>query len=237
MKLRLKINWAIIAIISIMVFIFARGFFRQANSDFLDEFSEILGLFFMFFGQIIRISARGYKSEHSQNGGFLITTGPYSLVRNPMYLGIFLICLGAILLFFKWWTALIFLLFFITRYVSLIISEEKKLLAVFPKEYAEYQKTVPRIIPGWNSLAKKDIGDYLYLKLQWCKKESNQIIAVLFIALFLESFEDILNEGWQSFTKEIIPMVILVMVFVGLVLYLLSKTKRSKDVSGKSNSY
>ncbi|MBM3243381.1 MAG: hypothetical protein FJZ12_00890 [Candidatus Omnitrophica bacterium] len=77
-------------------------FFRRPNHNFMNIISEIFGFSFVLLGQLIRISARGLKAENSQNGNRLIKKGPYSLVRNPMYLGIVLISLGVVLILFKW---------------------------------------------------------------------------------------------------------------------------------------
>ena len=45
----------------------------------------------------------------------LITRGPYSLVRNPIYLGMFGMILSTGLVFSHWWLALIAIVFFLDR--------------------------------------------------------------------------------------------------------------------------
>lgn len=237
MKRRLKINGFIIFIAVLLIALFPTIFFRKATEDFFDEVIEIFGVAFILLGQIFRVSARGFKSEHSQNGNILIQGGPYALVRNPMYLGILLIGIGIVLMLFNWWVVCIFLLVFIIRYLSLIFKEEKKLKALFPKDYPHYHKGVPRILPSMAMLLQKDIGEYLPLKLPWLKREMGSILTVLLIVLLLESWEDIKNEGLRVYLREAIPMTITIILFVVLIIYLSRRTGGlTKDVSNKGET-
>ena len=93
MKKRLKINGFIMFIAVLLILIFPAIFFRKPGSYLYDSIMEIIGIVLILLGQFLRVSARGYKSEHSNNSRSLIQGGPYALVRNPMYLGI-LLCIG-----------------------------------------------------------------------------------------------------------------------------------------------
>ena len=186
MKRRLKINGFIVFLAVLAAIIFPRIFFRHDSIMLADEMAEILGVAFVLLGQVLRASARGYKSEHSQEGGKLIYAGPYSLIRNPMYLGILLIGTGVVLVLFNWVAAAIFLLIFTARYIPLIFKEEKKLESLFPRDYQEYRRTVPRVLPSPAALLKRDIAEYLPLKLIWLKKELGSILAVLLITFLIE---------------------------------------------------
>jgi protein-S-isoprenylcysteine O-methyltransferase Ste14 len=210
----------------LMVAIFPELFFRQQRIGFLDGVAEVFGIALILFGQILRVSARGYKSEMSFNGHHLAEGGPYDLVRNPMYLGIILISLGVILMLFEWWAILIFFLFFALRYIYLIVKEEKALLEAFPKDYAAYQCRVPRIIPSLGYLLKKDIREYLPLRFIWVKKEIGAIIGVLFLALFLESWEDIKRQGLALYLIEAKYMAMVILLFFALTFYLAKYTRR-----------
>ena len=154
MKKRLKVNGIIMGCVAIVVAFLPGIFFRNNPPGGLEEYIEILGFSFILLGQIIRVSSRGYKAEHSRESQALIQAGPYQVVRNPMYLGILLIGLGVVLAVFKLWVAVIFLIVFVIRYILLIYKEEKKLLAAFPGAYQQYCKKVPRILPSLSNLIK-----------------------------------------------------------------------------------
>jgi protein-S-isoprenylcysteine O-methyltransferase Ste14 len=208
----------------LLISFFPTLFFRHTKEEFLDGVIELFGVVFILLGQIFRVSARGYKSEYSRNGNLLIQGGPYALVRNPMYLGILLIGLGIVLALFNWWVVAIFLLIFATRYVSLIFKEEKRLLARFSKEYADYRGKVPCIFPPIRMLLQNDISEYLPLKLSWLKKEIGSILAVLFMVVLLESWEDIKREGPKVYFAEAAMLTATVILFVGLIIYLNRRT-------------
>lgn len=234
MKRRLKINGFIVFLAVLLITVFPAVFIRNTEPSLWGEIVEIFGIALILLGQIFRVSARGYKSEHFPTGGALIQDGPYSLVRNPMYLGILLIGLGIVLVLFKWWVVCIFLLIFIIRYVSLIFKEEKKLLATFSKDYRDYRSRVPLILPSMQAIVQRDISEYLPLKLSWLKKEIGPVLAVLLIVLFVESWEDIKNEGPGVYFREATLFLITFALFIGLTIYLSLRTySYNQDASNK----
>ena len=74
----------------------------------------------------------------------LVTDGPYSYSRNPIYLGLMLIFTGFQLALNSLLFFLIIPLFFLIRKAVLI--EEQLLEDFFKKEYLDYKKNVPRFI-------------------------------------------------------------------------------------------
>lgn len=229
MKPRLKINGFLVVSSLILIVIFPKFFFRKASTSFVDQISEILGIVFILLGQLFRASARGYKSEYSSQGLTLVQGGPYSLVRNPMYLGILLIGLGIVLVLFEWWVAILFLLIFIVRYILLIFKEEKKLLQVFSGEYQKYMQRVPRLSPSLSMLFEKDVSEYLPLRLTWLKREIGSIFAVLFVVLSIESWEDIKREGLAAYIREFAMIIAILLLLAGLSIYLGRRTACAQD--------
>lgn len=214
----------------ILIGVFPALFFRKEGRALSDQIWEAAGLGLILLGQLIRTSARGYKSEKSGQGNTLVTGGPYSLVRNPMYLGIFLIGIGVILIFFDWRATILFLLIFIARYFQLIFKEEKKLLSVFGKQYQEYTRQVPRIIPSPKMLCRLDISTYFPLKYRWLKREISTMAALLVVVLTLESWEDIKSVGLSVFLYEARLMAATILFFILAGFYLIRRTKaKSKD--------
>jgi protein-S-isoprenylcysteine O-methyltransferase Ste14 len=227
-KKRLKINGVIMACGTLTAAIFPRFFLRPYAGGISEEMVETVGFGLILLGQIIRVSARGYKSEHSQDSRVLIQGGPYQVVRNPMYLGIFLIGLGVTLAIFKPWAVGIFIAVFILRYILLIYKEEKKLLITFPDAYAQYCKKVPRLFPSMVSIIKLDIIEYLPVKLTWFKKEIGSIITLLIFTLLVESWEDITAVGFTTYLRQSAWIFLTFALFAVLVI-LLSKYTNKND--------
>lgn len=85
---------------------------------------------------------------HAQRHDMLATTGPYSRVRHPQYIGFVLILLGFLL---QWPTLLTLLMFpfLLVMYARLALTEEAEMLARFGSEYAAYAARTPRFLPSW----------------------------------------------------------------------------------------
>jgi Ca2+/Na+ antiporter len=211
--------------------VFPTVFLRDEAAGLREAITEVFGIAMILMGQLFRISARGYKAENSLEGKILIQAGPYALVRNPMYLGIFLIGLGIVLMLFKWWVVCIFLLVFTIRYLLLIFKEEKKLKELFSVEFPDYQKRVPRILPSFTALAARDISEYLPLRLAWVKKEIGPVLVVLCLALLIESWEDIKNEGARFYLHELTAILVTVFLFVMIIVYLSRITSKAQGCS------
>jgi protein-S-isoprenylcysteine O-methyltransferase Ste14 len=80
-------------------------------------------------------------------GHHVVSTGPYALVRHPMYSGGVLFCIGAALLLGSWWGVLMTPAFAVLFAVRTGI-EERTLTADLP-DYADYAARVRyRLFPG-----------------------------------------------------------------------------------------
>jgi len=231
MKRRLKVNGVIIFVICLLLLIFPVAFFRNGQNIQYSLVRDVFGIAFILLGQLFRASGRGFKSDNSGSGHFLIQSGPYAFVRNPMYLGIFLIGLGIIVTLFKWWALIIFLLVFAIRYIVLIVTEEKKLQAMFAPDYLNYQQRVPRVIPSITKILKTDISAYLPLRISWLNREVGSILAVLFLVVILKFWQGMQNQSLDACLMEITAIIITVSLFLTITVYLIKKTER--DVSSK----
>jgi protein-S-isoprenylcysteine O-methyltransferase Ste14 len=77
----------------------------------------------------------------------LIVSGLYEYVRNPMYVGVFLVIIGHFL-WFGYWSLLIYaFLFLIPVHLFVTLYEEPHLKETFGESYEQYLKRVPRWIP------------------------------------------------------------------------------------------
>jgi len=162
----------------------------------------------------------------------LIQGGPYQVVRNPMYLGIFLIGLGVVLAVFRWWAIGVFIIVFIVRYILLIYQEEKKLCVMFPQAYREYCRKVPRIFPALLSIIRLDISEYLPIRIIWFKKEIGSILTLLLLTLLVESWEDIAKKGIWAYLQQSIWLFLVFILFTIFVILLSQRTtQQNKDAA------
>jgi protein-S-isoprenylcysteine O-methyltransferase Ste14 len=80
-------------------------------------------------------------------GHELITQGPYSVVRNPIYLGMFGLMIATGLAYTTWWALPAAVIIFLTGNRIRIRSEEKLLRETFGVKFDEYASRVPAFFP------------------------------------------------------------------------------------------
>jgi len=80
----------------------------------------------------------------------IVTTGVYSIVRHPQYLGGLLAHLGISLLLSALYSLLFTSLMLVLIYL-ISKKEEQELIREFGKEYERYKKKVPMLIPRLRS--------------------------------------------------------------------------------------
>lgn len=109
------------------------------------------GLLLVISGQTVRFWAAGtitrYRGE-KVSAETLVTWGPYSLARNPLYVGNALIGAGWCFLSGSMWGFFLFIVVFYILYVRFVIPyEESFLLKKFPDYFAVYASEVGRFFP------------------------------------------------------------------------------------------
>ncbi len=103
----------------------------------------VAGLTLAVIGQGWRIYSAGVIYKNKQ----LATTGAYSLVRHPLYLGNFLILAGFTLASGNWVVALVVLFFFLFYYPAAIRYEDTKLEGLFGDDWRAWSIDIPAMFP------------------------------------------------------------------------------------------
>jgi protein-S-isoprenylcysteine O-methyltransferase Ste14 len=80
-------------------------------------------------------------------GHELIQQGPYAVVRNPIYLGMFGLILAAGLTFSNWWQIVGAMATFVVGLSIRIRAEEGLLRETFGSKFDEYARRVPAFLP------------------------------------------------------------------------------------------
>ncbi len=83
----------------------------------------------------------------ADRGAGLVTTGPYRLVRHPIYLGLALLAMGEALSFGSWPALMIALSGIVPTFAWRARAEEKLLSRAFGERYAVYRQRTKMIIP------------------------------------------------------------------------------------------
>lgn len=139
------------AIIIVLFLISTESYWESAN-EFITFFLFLTGMFLVGIASLGRmwcsLYIAGYKDDQ------LVTQGPYSLCRNPLY---FFSMIGVLGLGFATETftfPIIFILVFSLYYPFVIKSEEQRLQTLFGNAFDDYIKQIPRFFPRFSTFSE-----------------------------------------------------------------------------------
>ena len=145
-KRRLELLRLSLILIFIIPFVTWRTWTDGSGMDFAVEWG---GYVFLVAGLGLRIWAILYVGGRKSKA--LVTDGPYSLCRNPLYLGTILATFGASFCMESLLMALAGLALVMPTHVLIAKAEERRLAARFPDEFDAYARSVPSFIPSLKS--------------------------------------------------------------------------------------
>jgi protein-S-isoprenylcysteine O-methyltransferase Ste14 len=109
-------------------------------------------------GQVVRFFTVGFvprgtsgRNTRGQVAEVLNTTGMYAVVRNPIYLGNFIIWFGLSLFMKSVWFTTVICLFFTVFYERIIFREEAFLRQKFGDAFMEWAAVTPVILPKFRN--------------------------------------------------------------------------------------
>ena len=116
--------------------------------------SFLIGFLFVVLGEFLRLWAVALAGSETRTTGpvggtYLVTTGPFAYVRNPLYLGNMLIYAGVGVIsnaLFPWLT-IAALVYFFLQYSFIAKLEEEHLAAAYGEEFHRYCSSVRRFLP------------------------------------------------------------------------------------------
>lgn len=120
--------------------VLALGYFWLARPD---DGSLWAGGAVVLGGLVIRGWAAGVLDKDRT----LAVSGPYAFSRNPLYLGSFVIGVGAVLAGGRFWIGAVFLAFYAWAYGEKMTRERGGLEARFGEDYRDYRQSVPALLP------------------------------------------------------------------------------------------
>jgi protein-S-isoprenylcysteine O-methyltransferase Ste14 len=152
--------------------------------------SLLTGLLIVVTGELIRlwgVSWAGSETRTTDRAGgtFLIISGPFAYVRNPLYVGNILIYTGLGIMSFALFPYLqiIGFFFFFYQYNLIIKEEEKYLRETFREEYEKYFNNVPRFFPKFIPYKSDKIMQPQFKLSAGLRSEKRSLQAIGFVSL------------------------------------------------------
>jgi protein-S-isoprenylcysteine O-methyltransferase Ste14 len=113
----------------------------------------VAGVAMVVVGELLRFWAVRHigtisRTRTSTRQGPLVMSGPFRIVRNPLYLGNWLIWSGLVMVSRLLWMLPIAWAVFALQYGTMVIWEEARLRTAFGRQYDRYAHDVPRWVPA-----------------------------------------------------------------------------------------
>jgi protein-S-isoprenylcysteine O-methyltransferase Ste14 len=152
---------------------------------------SILGFILVVFGSFGRIWASLYIEGNKTKN--LITAGPFSMVRNPLYFFSLMMLLGFSFALKAIYLPLALLLIFILFHVPTIANEERKLKNNHGEKFENYMKSTPRLIPNIFKYKKPEVGEKVLVKISRINGVLIEVIGYLFLYTLIDIIYFILD--------------------------------------------
>ena len=174
------------------------GILERQFGDSVGDFWGVCAIIISFSGLFVRCVTVGYapggtsgRNTKFQVAQTLNTTGMYSISRNPLYLGNFIIVLGITLFIQVWWLALLVWFGFWLYYERIIFTEEEFLRAKFKDQFLEWAKKTPIVIPRFRNWEKPELTFSFKTVL---RKEFSTYFSIVVTFFFLEVVTNFLTQ-------------------------------------------
>lgn len=187
-------------------------------------------------GLLLRVKTVGHapkgtsgRNMRHQRADVLNTTGMYSIVRNPLYLGNFFMYLGVAMVPRFWWMPLLLVLAFVLYYERIIFAEEQFLERKFGTAYRDWAARTPAFVPRLRRWRKPELPFSLKTTI---KREYLGLCGLIAMFVFIETLENLVIYGafqldafWQG-AAVFAVLVFAVMRFLGKHTTLLDASNR-----------
>jgi protein-S-isoprenylcysteine O-methyltransferase Ste14 len=212
-----------------IVFIALRNseYLETTFGDTADGIYEGFCLTLSFAGLMIRCMTVGYiprgtsgRNTKGQKAEHLNTTGMYSIVRHPLYLGNFFIVLGIALFLQAWWLSLIAVLAFFIYYERILFAEEEFLRKKFGESYLNWARKTPVFFPKVKNWRSPSLPFSMRAVLG---REYSSFFAIVASFTFLEAAGDLVAES-----KLELDVSWMIFFSTGLIIYIVLRILKKK---------
>ncbi len=145
------------------------------------------------------------RNREEQVADSLNTTGIYSIVRHPLYLGNYLMWAGITMYVLNAWFLVVVSLLFWIYYERIMFAEERFLERKFPQAFGQWSARTPAFLPSFRN--------YVPSRHPFSCKDYSGLLAAVLSFVYVEILQ-------ESFTLKKIYIAEEVLVVVGVTLFL-----------------
>mgnify|MGYP000011740518 FL=1 len=226
----------IILVIGLSVFIHTEYYEIEGPETWLSENFEFICLGISLLGLFIRIITVGHtpkgtsgrNTKAGQVADELNTTGIYSVVRHPLYVGNFFMWLGVAMLTENSWFSIAFIFFYAFYYERIMYAEENFLRSKFGQTYLDWAENVPAFIPSFKNYVSPK---YAFSLRKVLKKEKNGLCAVFLLFWIFDLVGDFIEDEPFEFEMGFWFYGTIISTVLYLILKIMKKQKMLEEVN------
>ena len=180
---------------------------------------SILGFWVRFY--TIGTTPKGTSGRNTQEqvAEVLNSTGIYSMVRHPLYLGNYLIWIGIVLYTFNFWFFLCVSLAYWLYYERIMFAEERFLERKFGPAYMDWSMTAPAFVPAFGQFRKSEVSFSLKAVL---RREYSGFLATVIGFIFIDVLREYFSTG-DLYMDDLHLWILVISVIITLVLRTLKR--------------
>ncbi|MBH83152.1 MAG: lipid A phosphate methyltransferase [Flavobacteriales bacterium] len=123
------------------------------------------------------------RNTKEQVAEVLNSTGIYSVVRHPLYLGNYFMWIGIVFFTFNWYFIIIVSLLYYLYYERIMFAEERFLERKFGQDYLDWASNLPAFVPNLSQFKKSHIS---FSIISVMRREYSGVLATVIGFLFVE---------------------------------------------------
>lgn len=188
----------LIVVLPILMALPQSGSMERWLGEGWEEAWDVFCVLLAFTGLALRVATVGYapagtsgRDTRSQRAETLNTTGLYSIVRNPLYLGNTITILGLVLLVKVWWLAVLVAPCVLLYYERIVYAEEAYLQARFGAAYRAWAARTPAFVPDPRLWRRPALPFSVRAAL---RREYHGFFAIVVATVLIEASTDVVGE-------------------------------------------
>lgn len=227
--------------IPVVLFVLAIPFIYTTDLSAVDEkyiqICKVVAITISILGFVVRAitiatTPRGTSGRNTkqQIADSLNSTGIYSIVRHPLYLGNYLMWIGIVLFTYNFYFVLIVSLLYWLYYERIMFAEERFLQKKFGEEYLHWASQKPAFLPNFSNYVKSEVSFSFKSIL---RREYSGVLATVIGFVFVELARNYFVDQCICISNGYWFTLVVVLVF-SLILRTIKKTTTLLDESGRS---
>ena len=152
---------------------------------------SVIGFVLLIFGCFGRIWASLYIEGNKTKN--LITSGPFRMVRNPLYFFSLMVLIGFCFALKSIFLPIGLIFIFVIFHVPTIANEERKLRKIHGKNFDEYVNSTPRLIPNIMKFKKPVTSDRVNIKIKRINHVLLEVMGYIFLYTLVDFLYFVLN--------------------------------------------